>query len=122
MGGGACERMRWRFGLLGEGETGSPRNRFRARETAAVDTGWPCEEDACAFGCSRVDGNGSGEVRVRGLAGVANGFAWGEVREGCVVDFLAGEKGLKPGRGGTGSAGRDFGAGRRVAAALESCL
>jgi hypothetical protein len=44
--GGAWERMRWRFGLLGEGETGSPRRRFRARETAVVDTGWPCEEDA----------------------------------------------------------------------------
>ena len=37
--GRACEWMRWRFGLLGDGETGSPRKRFRARETAVEGAG-----------------------------------------------------------------------------------
>lgn len=102
--------MRWRFGLLGEGETGSPRKRFRARETAVVD--------GDAFACEMA-GNASGEgvgVGGRGFGllfvGVANGFELGT----CL---FTGEKGLNPGRGGTWSAGRDFGAGIR---ALESFL
>ena len=97
--------MRCRFGLLGEGETGSPRKRFRARETADVGTGrtW---EDSLAFGWG-----GSGEGVSAGgcdlrllLVGVAKGFAR-EVER----DFLVGEKGLNPGRGGAGSAGRGLG-------------
>lgn len=31
-----CEDMRRLFSLLGEGDTGSPRSRFRARDTAFI--------------------------------------------------------------------------------------
>lgn len=50
---------RGRFGFTGDGETGSPRSRFRARDIAEVGCEGRviCDEDAAGW----MRGNGSGD-------------------------------------------------------------
>lgn len=85
-------RTRRRLSLLGEGETGSPRRRLRARDTAVVGAGG-------SFWANNA-GKGSGEGERVGLdfLGVAKGFG-----------LFLGEKGLTEERGGVGSGWRGFG-------------
>ena len=91
-----CEKKRLRLSFLGEGETGSPRRRFRARTIAVLGPG-------------TKDGIEEGEETgfTRDLVGVANGFG-----EACLDDLplsLTGEKGLNPASGGvTWTAARDL--------------
>ena len=83
---------RSRFGLTGDGETCSPRRRFRARDTAEVGCKErvTCDEDAAGW----MRGNGSGDSS---LLGEENGFEGGCVfstRKTLLPLFLTGEKGL----------------------------
>ena len=65
---------RGRFGFTGDGETGSPRRRFRARDTAEVGCGRRviCDEDAT--GWMRGNGSGDNSLLLASLRGVENGF------------------------------------------------
>jgi len=96
--------------LLGEGETGSPRSRLRARDTAVGG--------ACNVADGDGDGGGEGEAsRMRGtgldLEGVANGFGnvflIGEDTCFCFPLFFSGENGLKVDKGAVASTGRGRG-------------
>lgn len=104
MGNFECERTRCFFSLFGEGETGSPRSRFRARDTADVGAtgnngasgglgleGSPGDVDSARFGAD--------------LVGVEKGLRVTFDGKGVrLALFLAGEKGLKVARGAVVSA------------------
>ena len=88
---------RGRFGFTGDGETGSPRSRFRARDTAEVGCGGrvTCDEDAT--GWMRGNGSGDNSLLLASLRGVENGFGIWRVCSTCKTPlplFLTGEKGL----------------------------
>lgn len=88
---------RGRFGLTGDGETGSPRRRFRARDTAEVGCGGrvTCDEDAT--GWMRGNGSGDSSLPLTSLWGGENGFGIGRVWSTCktlLFLFFTGEKGL----------------------------
>lgn len=94
---------RGRFGLTGDGETCSPRRRFRARDMAEVgcDGRVTCDEDATGW----MRGNGSGDSSLFASCwGVEKGFESGRV---CLTRkvppslFLTGEKGLTDAVGGS---------------------
>ena len=101
---GSPEGMtRCRFGFTGDGETGSPRRRFRARDTADVGCGGreTCDEDAT--GWMRGNGSGDGSFDLGSLRGVENRFGIGRVCWTCKTPlplFLTGEKGLVDATGG----------------------
>jgi hypothetical protein len=102
---------RGRFGLTGDGETGSPRRRFRARDTA--ETG--CEEirtcDEDATGWIRGNGSGDNSLRSASFRGVENGFEteWiCSTRKALSPLFLTGEKGLVDVTGGSTLTAFDF--------------
>lgn len=100
-----CDAIRGRFCLVGEGDTGSPRRRFLARETAVVG---PLRVRGAGDGdegadCGTITGKGSGDALVYldlelALDGVANGFernAWVAVVVAlCFPLLFCGEKGL----------------------------
>lgn len=95
---------RGRFGLTGDGETSSPRRRFRARDTAEVGCGGrvACDEDATDW----MRGNGSGDSSLLSASfrGVENGFESECVcstRKALSPLFLTGEKGLVDVGGGS---------------------
>jgi len=88
---------RGRFGFTGDGETGSPRRRFRARDTAEVGCGGrvTCDEDAT--GWMRGNGSGEGSLPLVSLRGVENRFGIWRVcstRMTLLPLFLTGENGL----------------------------
>ena len=90
---------RGRFGFTGDGETGSPRRRFRARDMAEVGCCCggraTCDEDAT--GWMRGNGSGDSSLLLAALRGVENGFGIGRVCSTCKTPlalFLTGEKGL----------------------------
>ena len=102
------ELVRCFFSLFGDGETGSPRKRFRALEIAEVfrigDNG--------AVGCVEEDGS-VGEFReIRlgaGFVGVEKGFCGG-MRGGSALSFplfFTGENGLNVASGAVVSAARE---------------
>jgi hypothetical protein len=82
------EPTRRRFSLFGEGETGSPRRRLRAREMALVGAGGECEgEVEDSDGCrSWMIGKGSGDG-ARGCA-EALGFALTGLLKGLERDSV----------------------------------
>lgn len=95
---------RGRFGLTGDGDTGSPRRRFRARDTAEAG----CEEmvtcDEDATGWMRGNGSGDNSLLSASFRGVENGFETGWIcskRETLLPLFFTGEKGLVDVRGGS---------------------
>lgn len=95
---------RGRFGLTGDGETGSPRRRFRARDTAEAG----CEErvtfDEDARGWMRGNGSGDNSLPPASSRGVGSGVEGGRgrsTRKSLLRLFLTGEKGFVDETGGS---------------------